>query len=211
MNYKVIATGSTGNATIIEDTILIDCGVSYKAIKPYINDIKIVLLTHLHRDHFNTSTIKKIAEERPTMRFGCGSWLVMDLLKLGVDKRNIDVYLLDLEHKYKGFSIIPFQLFHDVSNLGYKIIINNKKIIYATDTNKIDHIEAKDFDLYLIEGNYTEDELEERIKTKLENGEFVHEYRVRKTHLSKEKATEWLLKNMGDNSEYVWMHEHVER
>ena len=157
MKYNIISTGSKGNCTIIEDKIMIDCGVSFKKVKEYCNKLSIVLLTHIHKDHFCSSTIQKLANERPTLRFGCGPWLVMDLLKCGVDKRNIDVYLLDLEHKYKEFSVIPFQLFHDVQNCGYKIEINNQKMIYATDTCEINHVDAKNFDLYLIEGNYTED------------------------------------------------------
>ena len=35
MNYNVIATGSSGNATIIENTILLDCGVSFNKLKKY--------------------------------------------------------------------------------------------------------------------------------------------------------------------------------
>ena len=40
---------------------------------------------------------------------------------------------------------------------------------------------------------------------------YYYESRVRNTHLSKGQATDFLLNNMGKNSEYVFMHEHVER
>lgn len=48
MNYKVINTGSDGNAILINGEILIDCGVSFKKIEPYYKNIKLVLLTHVH-------------------------------------------------------------------------------------------------------------------------------------------------------------------
>lgn len=48
MNYEVLATGSSGNAVIINKNILIDCGVSYKTLKDVYLKAQIVLLTHIH-------------------------------------------------------------------------------------------------------------------------------------------------------------------
>ena len=50
MNYKIISSCSTGNATIIKDIILIDCGVTFKKLEKYYKKLKIVLLTHIHSD-----------------------------------------------------------------------------------------------------------------------------------------------------------------
>ena len=74
VKYNIISTGSDGNATILEDFVLIDCGVPYKALEPYVTKLKLVLLTHIHSDHFQKRTIKRLAEERPTLRFGCCGW-----------------------------------------------------------------------------------------------------------------------------------------
>jgi len=46
MNYKIISSCSTGNATIIKDIILIDCGVTFKRLEKYYKNLKLVLLTH---------------------------------------------------------------------------------------------------------------------------------------------------------------------
>lgn len=35
VKYNIISTGSDGNATILEDFVLVDCGVPYKAVEPY--------------------------------------------------------------------------------------------------------------------------------------------------------------------------------
>ena len=206
MNYKIIYTGSDGNATVIENTILIDCGVSFKKLKNYYKDIKLVLLTHIHQDHFNKTTIKRLAQERPTLRFGCCGWLVQDLINCGVNKSNIDVYEIGLKAKYGLFDVMPIKLYHDVPQCGYRVFINGYKIIYATDTYTLEGIKALEYDIYLIEGNYeNEDELHSRAYND------YYENRVKRTHLSKEYATNWLLENMGLNSVYEFMHQHKER
>ena len=48
MTYNIISSGSTGNATIVFDHILIDCGVPFTRISPYAKEIQLVLLTHGH-------------------------------------------------------------------------------------------------------------------------------------------------------------------
>ena len=135
MNYKILASGSAGNAVIVEDVILIDCGVSFKALKDYYKDLKLVLLTHIHGDHFNKSTIRRLAYERPTLRFICYEWLVQELLNCGASKRNIDV-LKEFEGlHYMDFAIEGFKLKHDVPNCGWKVRFNNgRSYFYATDT-----------------------------------------------------------------------------
>lgn len=207
MNYKVINTGSDGNATVLNRTVLIDCGVTFKKLKPYIKELQLVLLTHVHQDHFNKRTIKLLAEERPKLRFGCCEWLVQELFDLGISKKRIDVYKISEKYTYTDtLSVQPIKLYHDVPQCGYRVLIDGYKCIYCTDTNTLDGIKAQNYDFYFIEGNYeNEQELHERAYND------VYESRVKSTHLSKEYATNWLLENMGTNSVYVWMHEHKER
>lgn len=211
MNYKVINSGSDGNSTIIEDFILIDCGVSFKKLKNYYVQLKVVLLTHIHQDHFNKKTIKRLALERPNLKFVCCEWLVKELLNCEVDKKNI--YVIEINKKYDLgiFQLEAVNAYHDVPNCGYKIYIENKKIFYITDTNSLDGIVVKDFDLYLIEANYEEEELKQRIKEKEENSEYVYEYRVEFTHLSKEQCDSFLIENGNSNSIFEYMHKHKER
>ena len=211
MNYKIISSCSTGNATIIRDIILIDCGVTFKRLEKYYKQLKIVLLTHIHSDHFKKETIRKLAQERPTLRFACCKWLLQPLLECGVLRKNIDVLQIGTRYDYKLFKIIPIKLYHDVPQCGYRVLFDDYKVIYMTDTRTVEGIVAKNYDLYLVEGNYEEEELEQRIKQKQEEGLYYYESRVRNTHLSKGQATDFLLNNMGENSEYVFMHEHVER
>lgn len=211
MEYDVIATGSSGNAVVIGGSILVDVGVPFKTLSRVYKNLKLVLLTHIHSDHFQPSTIKRLADERATLRFGCCEWLVMPLVEAGVPKHSIDVYEIDKVYDYGAFKISPVRLCHNVPQCGYRIFIGNEKALYATDTANLDGIEASDYDLYLIEGNYTEEDLQERINAKLETGEYCYELNVANRHLSKEQAEEFLLENMGENSRYEYLHGHREK
>lgn len=211
MNYNIISTGSQGNAIVLNNIILLDCGVPFKELKKVYKDLRLVLLTHEHGDHFNKTTIRKLAAERPTLRFACCSWLVSELLQCGVSIHNIDVLAIGVIYDYKTFKVSPVKLYHDVDNAGWRVFIDGEKAIYMTDTVTLEGITAKDYDLYLIEANYITEELEERIRAKEAAGEYVYEYRVKKVHLSKEKADEWLLENVGENSEAIYVHQHIEK
>lgn len=211
MDYDVIATGSTGNALVLNGNILIDCGVSFKALKNVFKTLQIVLLTHIHIDHFNKTTIRKLAEERPTLYFACCEWLVSDLLECNVPKQNIFVMECGKKYDCGAVKLSPIQLYHNVKNCGWRIYIGDKKAVYMTDTGHLEGITAKDYDLYLVESNYTEDDLEERIKTKTAAGEYCYELYVAERHLSHEQISDWLFANMGNHSEYCLLHGHKEK
>ena len=211
MKYNVINSGSDGNCIILNDEIMLDCGVSFKKIEPYYKKIKLVCISHEHRDHLLPSTIKKLAFERPGIRFCIGKFLVNELLKCGVERKNIDVIKIGTRMKYKEFSIQCIKLYHDVLNFGFRIIYGRNKAIYMTDTKTVEGINAKDYDLYLAEGNYDEEEIQRRIKEKEEQGAYINEYRTIDTHLSIQQATEFLLKNMGNYSKYEFIHQHKEK
>lgn len=206
--FHIISTGSTGNAVVINHSVLVDCGVTYKALLPYIKDLKIVLLTHIHSDHFNPTAIRLLWENRPTLRFACGKWLAKSVAECGVPKQNIDVLDTGLIYNYGICNIIMFSLLHNVPNCGYKIHFPIGKVIYATDTNNLNGVVARDYDLYLIEANYIDEEIQEKIRQKKENGEYAYELQVLKNHLSKAKCDDFLYKNIGQKGEYVYMHCH---
>jgi phosphoribosyl 1,2-cyclic phosphodiesterase len=225
INYNIISTGSEGNAVVINDTILIDCGVSFKALSQYYKALKLVLLTHKHSDHFNKTCIKLLARERPTLRFGCGRWLVDMVVQCGVPKQNIDVLEFDTRYMYGICDVIPVPLVHGginnetkrrevVPNCGYKIHFPTgngyKKMIYATDTNCLNGISARHYDLYMIEANHEEEVIKQKIRDKKASGEYAYENHAKENHLSKEKADDFIYKNIGANGVYVYLHCHKE-
>ena len=211
MTYNIISTGSKGNAAVINDRILIDCGIPFKALEPVKKDLRLVLLTHIHSDHFNPRTARALSKERPALRWGCCEWMVGPLLEAGVDKRRIDVLdpAIPAFEMYGNLcSIRPVMLTHNVPNCGYHILSNGERLFYATDTGTLDGIEGRCYDLYMVEANHTRADLEARMEAKRAAGEFSYEWAAAQNHLSKEQAEEWLYQQMGPNSRYVFLHQH---
>lgn len=221
MIYKILATGSDGNAVIINDTILIDCGVPFKAVKNDLKRLRLVLLTHEHGDHFNASTAARMAQERPTLRWGCCPWMVQKLVDSGVRRSMIDVYTPGKTAVYaaQNLMVCPVELTHNVPNCGYKLRQGPTSdtdsfrgtLFYATDTGTLDGITAKGFDLYMVEANHSRAEIEERAAAKIAAGEYAYEFKAAENHLSIEQAMDWLTENMGQNSVWVPMHQHKEK
>lgn len=212
MKYNILKSGSCGNCIIINNYLALDIGVNYKKIEPYLKNIKIIFISHQHSDHFKKPTIKKIAYEHPNIKFIVGNFLVADLVLLGVNKKNIITFDTGKWYDIGIFKVKMDYLFHDVPNNCLHIEFKNgEKLFYATDTSRIDHVAAKDYNLYLIEANYlTDDELRKKIKEQEEKGEFSYYNRVLETHLSQLQALNWLNENKGVESEYCFIHQHIE-
>ena len=209
--YEIISTGSCGNATVLNGNVLVDCGVPYKNLEKYVRDLNLVLLTHIHSDHFNRTAIRRMASERPGLRWGCGKWLAVPLVEIGVPERVIDVYEMGRIYDYGPVKVEPVKLVHNVENCGYKMDFNGCRVIYATDTVTMAGVEAKNFDLYLVEANYQDEEIEKRIREKQKRGEYAYEVEAKKHHLSQTRCDDWLYQNMNRNSHFVYMHQHRDR
>lgn len=209
----ISSSSKEGNCYIYNQDLMIDIGVAFAKIKPYINNIKLLCLTHIHSDHLNKKTIKKLLYEKPIIKIVCGEWMVQLLIDLGVSKKNIYVLKINKKYDLGKYIIEPVEAIHDVPNCGYKIIIKatNYKIFHITDTSSLDGIEAKGFDMFSIESNYNEELLEQHIQECIENNDdenkLFYLQRVAKTHLSDRSCNDFLLESMGDNSIYEKIHQ----
>ena len=205
MRYNIIGSGSSGNAVIINDVIMIDCGVSFKALREVYKKIKLVLLTHVHGDHYKPSTIRMLAKNRPTLRVACCEWLADEVGRI---VKRTDVLEIGKTYNYGEFKVSPIKLYHDVPNCGYRIFWGDKKLLYATDTSTMQGISAKNYDMYMIERNYEEAEIIDRIAKKEACGKYAYERRAMHNHLSDQQCNEFIAANAGPNSEYIYMHMH---
>lgn len=210
LSINVLQTGSSGNCLILENIIALDMGVTVKTVEPYLSRLQLVFVGHEHGDHFKASTIRALAYKRPNLRFCGGTWLTQKFVDAGVSKRNIDVLEDGKTYDYGAFQISPVTLFHNVPNFGLKIFINGKRVIYIVDTGSVSGIEAKDFDYFLLESNHSRAEIEARIAAKHAAGEFAYEEAAARNHLSREQAEDWLARNAGPNSKFVFLHQHKE-
>ena len=214
IDLKIISTGSKGNAVLLDNHILIDCGVSYCRLSAYADKIKYIFLTHQHSDHLNTSTLRRLCTEHPSIKIIYNGYLAGALYKDCADFIYTSSFITE-PRKWYRIRNITFEcemLVHDVPNCAWKIFIKTDKgtfrVIYATDTNSLEHIRAIEYELYLIEANYDKDEIVKRMKEKIACGGYMYEDRVLRTHLSKQQADEWLYKNMGGQSSFIYMHAH---
>ena len=207
MRYNIVGSSSKGNAIIVEDMLMLDCGVSYISIKKYLKKVKLIFISHAHQDHLLETTIKKIVYNHPTIKFLTGSKEVIK--KMYECKVPIKCLIYLKIGKWYDLGLLKVkleQLYHDTTNCALKWQINDKKGIYAVDTSKIDHIKAKNYDLYLIESNYTEQLLKQHIEECEDKNELYYLNRVSNTHLSFEQANSFLIENMGVNSAYQYIH-----
>lgn len=203
--YKVIESGSMGNAVLYFGCILVDCGVPFASIEPYLNDIQIVLLTHEHGDHFNPATVKRLADNRPTLRLGCGEWMLKHLD--GFNLGRLDIFECGQIYDYGLYEISPFKLFHDVPNFGYRIWKGDKRIFHATDSGHLEGITAPGYDLYCIESNYNEETIDAEIQAIEARGEYAYMKGVMNSHLSEQQADDFIYRNRADHSQILRLHE----
>jgi len=201
--HQVIQSDSRGNAIIYNKIMMVDAGVSYKQVQPFEKDLQIVLLTHQHKDHFDIKMIKKMQDNRPTIRIGCCEWMLPLLSELN----NIDVYQISKVYDYGVLKVSPVKLYHDVPNCGYRIFFDDYRIFHATDTAHLKGITAKDYDLYAIEHNYDEEKAEQTIEKAKQENEYCYLTESIKTHLSDRQAWDFIRENKNNKSKVIKLHQ----
>ena len=199
-DYKIIGSSSKGNCIIVQKILMLDAGVTYK----------IIFVSHMHKDHLLPSTIKQMTYNHPTLKYLTGSrGVVRKLYENGV-KQNQIIFLKP--GKWYDLSLLKVklvQLYHDVENCGLKWQINGLKGIYIVDTNNVEGIIAKNYDLYLIENNYQDEIINEHLNQAIEENDDNKIYYLKRTmatHLSKSKCDSFLIENMGSNSVFDYVH-----
>lgn len=195
----IIDSGSKGNA-IIYDNVIVDMGVSYKKAKDHIRNCKYLFLTHEHTDHFNKKALLKINEFRPDILIISPYYLQSNIEVIGL--KNVMYIKPNIEYSIANFTFMAYELTHNVLNVGYSFTFFKEgksfKIFHATDTYSLKDIEAKGYDLYCIEFNHDEEEIEKDILAKKLKGVWSHEVSSSMNHMSFQRAQAWL----NDNFEF---------
>lgn len=194
--FKIIESSSAGNCFLF-DRLMIDCGLSYTKTKPYCEEVDAILLTHIHGDHFNKDTIRKIFVNYSHITFICGEWLRDKLLKIGIDESRILVVEFGKIYVLGDCKISPVMAYHDVENCGYRIMnrITGYKHFHITDTVSLDGIEAKGYNSASIECNHEIGRALEIIEDKKEDGEFSHLQGAINSHLDVSKTIKFCKEN----------------
>lgn len=199
MKVKVLASGSKGNVTYVEDNdtkILIDIGMRCCYIEEKLRDMGVepstidaILITHIHNDH--TLGLHTFARKYKTLTY------MTPNMQKDLDAPNVKY--ITREMTIKGINVKVFRTSHDVESYGYII---QDSLVYITDTG---YINNKYFDMlsnkkiYIMESNH---DIE-----MLESGPYPYHLKQRiwsdKGHLSNEMSSEYLSKFIGDNTKVV--------
>ncbi len=196
MNIKIIGTGSSGNCFLFDKSLIIDIGLSFSKIKNKVDIKKIdhILLTHIHGDHLNQATLRKIVIKSGA-KIVCGKFLEDYLLSVGFESEDIKIVKAGKVYKIGSFNISPIILYHDVENFGYRLFKNGEKHIHATDTSTLEGITAKNYNSATIECNHDINRLNELVKEAKKNKEFTHLIGAKNSHLSVQKTIQFVKEN----------------
>ena len=208
---KIIETGSSGNCflfgqeVIIDDepiftgTLVIDMGLPFLRVKDKIDFQKVthILLTHVHGDHFQKTTLSKIFNDYPYIIFVCGEWLREDLrLVFGGNLDRVKVIEMNKLYELGEFKVAGFHATHNAPNCGYRLLDSSgHKHFHVTDISSLYGLTAHGYNTATIECNYEEERALELIDQANKDGEFSHLRKAMRNHLSIRKAIEFCKEN----------------
>ena len=159
MHYEVIASGSKGNAVLIND-VLVDIGIPFSTLKPYLYKVNYIIITHIHTDHLRMATYNQIKKLFPYIKF-IGNWQVAQAVQVDY-VANAGYQVITDDYVFN-----PIELVHDVVCYGYWWQTNDGNIIYATDTNNMDNAPSNiPFDYIFLESNHSESKIKQAKATR---------------------------------------------
>ena len=207
MRFKVLASGSKGNCTVImtdEAKIIIDMGISYQTLKKSLeedslslNDFTGILITHCHKDHTNglASLVKhtKLKVYIPIKMY--------DSLKELISRD--DCIFIEDNFKINDLKIELIHTSHDATaSVGYIIENNNKSLVYVTDTGYINRkylTKMLKKECYIIESNHDEKMLMDGPYPRFLKERVISD----KGHLSNTTTAKYLQKIIGNNTKMI--------
>ncbi|HKL47294.1 MAG TPA: MBL fold metallo-hydrolase [Candidatus Izemoplasmatales bacterium] len=213
MRITVLASGSKGNASLIEfkdQQYLIDCGLTYRQLKLRLNkqnksltNLKGIFITHEHRDHVSGLRVLLNNHQVP-IYLSEGTYKGLDKRYTGtIDDRLIhllrDEELIDMD----GFKLLPFNTYHDaIEPFGFKFIEGEHSFVYMTDTG---YFPLRKYDLirnasvYMIESNYESELLLESARPWMLKRRILDD----QGHLSNEDSANLLLDILGNQTKTI--------
>lgn len=219
--YNLIATGSSGNCIIYHKSIMVDIGIKLKdkeLIEPYMEDVKVIIITHRHSDHIQLPLMKWIIREYPNIMFmylqDVREYLDEKLIRRSKGKKTpieVPKETIIEPNKVYNLGIVKFQpisIYHDVPNIAlYMRFKDNYKVFHATDTHTLKGITIpKDTDLVAVEHHHLTNHYDDLIAEKILNDEFSHEIGAKNVHMSFEDAVDFLTRNDLEGSKVVRLH-----
>lgn len=198
LNYEIIASGSSGNCVIVED-MMFDVGVPYSKIRKYLYNIKYLFISHAHSDHINIASLNKLRKEFPRITV-IGNYHVAE--RVYVNEIVGDNTLI----RFPDRTIESFACVHDIPCHGFIVEINNKRLIFATDTHSLENAPRGEYDYLFLESNHDENKINTIRDTAIKKyGYDAWEGAIRHLSTQKSKAF-YYLNRRGKDSEWIELH-----
>lgn len=217
MRVSVLASGSTGNTTLIETAqhkILMDAGISGKKTKEAlakvgvdIKDIDMAFLSHDHTDHSGGLGVLMRRYPQINAFANSGTWqYLIDTNKIGkLPVEQMNSFEPGITKTFGDLEVTSFATSHDAAEPQYYVFKSGgKRFACLTDTGYVSsavkgEIEAADG--YLIEFNYDD--------MMLRNGPYSwslkHRIMSDVGHLSNEQAADTLLDVVDRNTKNIFL------
>lgn len=218
MKIYILASGSKGNAVIIENAnkyLQIDLGISNKRYLEKLASLSIspelitdLIITHEHKDHIDGSYI--FLKNHPNTKAYLTNGTLKGSLFHAKGITNYEIISPDQELSIGNYKIATISTSHDAREpIGLVINIAGKKIIYITDTgyinSKYDEI-LSNADLYLVEANHDISHVMNTPKrpynTKLR---IISDH----GHMDNEYISKKINQYMSDNKKVLWAIMHI--
>lgn len=195
MEIKVIASGSSGNATLISDgetALLLDAGISYKELQRgtgfKLSSVAGCLVTHEHQDH--SRACKDLAKMGINVYASAGTFTA-----LGMSGHRYKAVRATEMFVVGSFTVMGFNVKHDAAEpLGYLIYspLSSEKTIYFVDTAYVKHT-FSGIDYFVVECNHGERELRDSVNRGVIAPELAA--RIARNHFSLERLLDFLKAN----------------
>ena len=172
MHIRVLASGSKGNCTCVDDgtgAILVDCGLSVKETIARLRAaggdpgmVRAILVTHEHMDHMRG--VAPMARRLGVPVYGTGGTL-RDLAGVETGRKPVRLVRTDpgIRHEVDGFAVEAFATSHDAREpCGFTITADGIRFTCCTDTGVLsDPIfrRLRVSDAILLESNHCPDML----------------------------------------------------
>ena len=194
IRIKTLASGSSGNAYLIDDghsQLLLECGINFKDIQIALNfktsNLAGCLVSHEHKDH------SKGLED--VLKAGIDVYASQGTIDAeGIKHHRLKPIQAKKQFEIGTWKVLPFDVEHDAAEpLGFLMQSRNGgKLLFATDTYYVRY-KFRGLTHMMIECNYSMDILEENIASGR-----VHKamkQRLLKSHFSLENVKEFLKAN----------------
>ena len=205
LDYRILSTGSIGNAVRIRN-IMIDCGIAFSKMKDELYKCQYLLITHDHQDHVKPAVLNQIVEQFPNIEIY--STYKVARLNDAVTAINIDYLPIWLEKSYCNMYAVHVP--HNTICFGYVLMFDDLNVLYATDLKNTDSLtefteEGKlQYDYTFLEANYDETKL--RLLGDSWRGQYNAYVDSSERHLAKDESLRFYVKHRKEGGKYIELH-----